>query len=120
MEISVKWFEGKYPSFNVMLSSKPGNDPFLEIKGCRIVSGSKGEFVSPPSTKNKETEKYWNHCYFSDDFAKVILEKAKSCQPQQSSPAKAPETKVGFMDIDSDIPFAPHGKCGAGVSWRAM
>lgn len=25
-----------------------------------------------------------------------------------------------FSDFDSDVPFAPHGKCGSGVSWRSM
>ena len=60
MEISIKWFDGAYPSFNVALASKPGNEPFLEIKSCRIVQGKDGEFVSPPSTKNAKTEKYWN------------------------------------------------------------
>ena len=45
-------------------------------------------------------------------------DKGESSEPAQkpASPAKA-----GFADFDSDeIPFAPHGKCGAGVSWRAL
>lgn len=32
MEISIKWFDGKYPSFNVSLHSQVGRDPFLEVK----------------------------------------------------------------------------------------
>ena len=56
MEISIKWFEGKYPSFNVAIASQPGRDPFVEIKGCRIVKGKDGEFVAPPSTKGNNRD----------------------------------------------------------------
>lgn len=100
MEISIKWFDGQYPSFNVGVSSKAGNDPFIEVKGCRIVQGKDGEFVSPPSTKGKN-DKYWNHAYFSKDFAAVVLEKAKESQPQKQAPAKHQASD----DFDSDLPF---------------
>lgn len=44
--------------------------------------------------------------------------------PQRSAPARAsspaPAKAGGFDNFDDDIPFAPHGKPGAGVSWRAM
>jgi len=102
MEISVKWFDGQYPSFNVAITSQPGKDPFIEVKGCRIVQGKDGEFVAPPSTKGKN-DKYWNHAYFSKDFAAVVLEKAKECQPQKSAPAKK-QAKDDDFDSDS-IPF---------------
>lgn len=102
MEISIRWFSGQYPSFNVGLASKPGNDPFLEIKSCRLVKGKDGEFVSWPSTKNEKTQKYWNHVYASKEFAEVVLKKAKESQPQES----APKAKAVADDIDSDfIPF---------------
>jgi len=102
MEVTIKWFDGKYPSFNIALSSQVGRDPFLEVKGCRIVSGKDGEFVAPPSTKGNN-DKYWNHAYFSKDFSAVVLEKAKESQPKQSAPAKS--DKRHSDDIDSDIPF---------------
>lgn len=37
-----------------------------------------------------------------------------------AKPAGAPAAKGSFDNFDDDIPFAHHGKCGAGVSWRAM
>lgn len=108
MEISIKWFDGQYPSFNVGVASKAGNEPFVEIKGCRIVQGKDGEFMATPSTKNEKTGKYWNHAYFSKDFAAVVLEKAKESQPKKqeietySNGLRNVSTGDGF---DSDCPF---------------
>ena len=103
MEISIKWFDGKYPSFNVGIASKEGKEPFLEIKSCRIVQGKDGEFVSTPSTKNESTGKYWNHAYFSKDFAAVVLEKANESMPkQEQKPQGAPVKSDNF---DDDIPW---------------
>lgn len=82
MEITIKWFDGKYPSFNVCLASQPGKDPFIEIKGCRVASGKEGDFVGWPATKNEKSGKYWNHVYASNEFAKVVLKKAKESQPK--------------------------------------
>ena len=115
MEVTIKWFDGKFPSFNIALSSQAGRDPFLEVKGCRIVSGKDGEFVAPPSTKGNN-DKYWNHAYFSKDFAAVVLEKAKESQPKQSAPAKS--DKRHAEDIDSDIPFRE--SCLHYGLWRSM
>jgi DNA-binding cell septation regulator SpoVG len=107
MKLSVKWFDGKYPQFNLMIASQEGKDPFIEVKGCRIVSGSDGEFVSGPSTKGS-TGKYWNHVFMSKDFSEVVLRLAKASQPkqeqqQQQRPAPA---KNGGFDFDiGDKPF---------------
>lgn len=106
MEISVKWFEGKYPSFNVAISSQKGKEPFLEVKGCRIANGKNGEFVAPPSTKGNN-DKYWNHAYFSPDFAAVLLGKAKEAMPatkHEPAPSAAPAAKGNFDSFD-DLPF---------------
>ena len=54
MEVKVEWKEGKYPSFNVMISSQPGKDPFITIRGCKIIQGQKGEFVSYPARKQDD------------------------------------------------------------------
>jgi hypothetical protein len=93
MHISIEHNEGKFPSFNVNLHSKEGADPFLVVKGCRIVNGSKGEFVSGPATKNEKTGKYWNHTYFGEKFSEEVLRLAKVAKP-----------KV-MMAPDEDIPF---------------
>jgi DNA-binding cell septation regulator SpoVG len=91
MNISIEHRDGKFPSFNVSLASKEGAEPFLTIKGCRIVSGQKGEFVSYPSRK-QDDGKYWNHVWGSEKFNAAVLEKAQAAQPKR-------------QDGDSDIPW---------------
>ena len=102
MKISVKHFAGQYPSFNVSLASSEGSEPFIEVKGCRIVNGSNGEFVSWPSRK-QEDGKYWNHVYASEAFNNAVLREAK-----KSAPAPAPKprqtTGTGFDNMDNDGP----------------
>jgi DNA-binding cell septation regulator SpoVG len=95
MHVAVKWFND---NFNVILSSKEGADPFLEIKGCRMVNGSNGPFVSYPSKKNEQTGKYWNHVYGSEKFNAVVLEKAQASQQTQERPRMS-------RDGGDDIPF---------------
>ena len=97
MHITIKWFDStERPSFNVQLSSKEGAPEFLSIKGCRIAQGSKGEFVSWPSTKTKEGN-YWNHVWGSDKFNEAVLAEAlKSRQGKKPAPAN---------DFDDEIPF---------------
>ncbi len=76
MKINCEHFDGKYPSFNVSLSSKEGVEPFLTIKGCRIVDGSKGPFISWPARK-QDDGKWWNHVYASAAFADAVLKEAQ-------------------------------------------
>ena len=100
MHISIEHFDGKYPSFNINLHSKPGEDAFLSIKGCRVISGSKGDFISYPATKNEKTGKYWNHVYGGEKFNAAVLEKARVAPKPQSVPWQA--AKVAD---DEDCPF---------------
>ena len=95
MHIEIKHFDGKYPSFNVSLHSAEGKPEFLTIKGCRIVSGSKGEFVSWPATKGNDG-KYWPHVWANEKFAAVVLAKAQEQQRPKAKPA---------ADDDMDVPF---------------
>lgn len=97
MQIKIEHFAGKYPSFNVSLASKEGAEPFLVVKGCRIVNGSKGEFISGPSTK-KDDGKYWNHTYMSDAFSAAVLAEAKKSAPVPRQESRGPRD-------DDDIPF---------------
>lgn len=98
MNIEVEWHDGQYPSFNIALSSRPDTDPFITIKGCKIVSGSKGDFISYPSRK-QENGKYWNHVYGSDAFNAAVLEKALSGMPRTAikrpSVAQRPDRDYG-------------------------
>lgn len=101
MDIRIEHFDGKYPSFNVAIASAPGKQEFLSIKGCRIVKGNKGEFVSWPATKNENTGKYWHHVWANEAFSEAVLKAA-----QESKPAKAaPQRQQRSAEIDSDIPF---------------
>ncbi len=105
MKITITWFQGKYPSFNVGLHTTEDSEEFLSIKGCRLVGSEKGEFVGWPSSK-KTDGKYWNHVYTSKAFSDVILKKAQASRP---APIPTPPQQVGvsgsFDDIDNDIPF---------------
>lgn len=77
MQVKTVWHGD---NFNVILTTKEGAEPFLEIKGCRIVNGRDGQFVSYPSRK-LESGKYWNHVYGSERFNAVVLEKANANRP---------------------------------------
>ena len=99
MHITVEWFSGEKPQFNVSLASRQGAEPFLTIKGCRIVEGAKGAFVSWPATRNQSTGKYWNHVYGSEAFNAHVMKVANESRP---SPARKTPTR---MDEDDDVPF---------------
>lgn len=79
--------------FNVALSSAQGRQAFLVIKGCRIVEGQKGRFVSFPSRK-LDSGKYWNHVYASEAFVAAVLKAYDDSNPKPSATAH-----------DDDIPF---------------
>jgi DNA-binding cell septation regulator SpoVG len=95
MDLTIKWFDGQYPSFNIILSSRAGSDPFLEIKGCKLIDGQKGQFVSYPSRK-MDNGKYWNHVYGSDAFNAEVIRKANESRPTP----KASRRSSGPADDD--------------------
>ena len=100
MEVKVQWIDGTYPSFNVMVSSKEGMDPFITIKSCNLKTGTKGDFVSSPSKKTNEG-KYFNYIFASEKFNGVVMEKAKLAKPERSIDEP---TRRG-ADMADDIPF---------------
>jgi len=100
MHIDIIWQDsGKFPQFNVALCKVQGAEPFLTVKGCRIVQGSKGEFVSWPATKNEKTGKYWSHVWAGEAFAAHILTLAKAALPKTARGTSRP------ADDDDQIPF---------------
>lgn len=107
MHITIKWFEGQYPSFNINLHSEEGRGEFLSIKACRIMNGKEGPFVAYPSTKNEQSGKYWNHAWGSEGFNAKVLELAIASQPKSapSKPANKPANKDLPSDFADDIPF---------------
>jgi hypothetical protein len=104
VKITCEWFTGAYPQFNVSLASSEGKEPFLTIKGCRIVNGAKGKFVSAPSTKNENTGKWWSHAWFSEGFNVAVLEAAEASMPKQDTRTLA-QRRGGPVDDDSSVPF---------------
>jgi hypothetical protein len=107
VQIKIEWFMGARPQFNVSLASAQGKEPFLAIKGCRIVDGPDGKFVSPPRTKNEKTDKWWAHAWFSEGFNVAVLEAAEASMPKQDTRTHAERKRGdGFpKDVDNDIPF---------------
>jgi DNA-binding cell septation regulator SpoVG len=99
LQIEVEHKDGKYPSFDLILRNGAGKDPFMIIRGCRIVNGVKGDFVSYPSRKS-EDGKYWNHVWAATPFNDVVLNAARTTA---AKPAKKAEPTV--IDMESDLPF---------------
>jgi hypothetical protein len=88
MRVNITWFEGKYPSFNLGISTAEGSEDFLTVRGCSIRTANDGrEFVSFPATKSA-SGKYWNHAIGSEKFMAHVLEEAKKA-----------------ADEDDEVPF---------------
>lgn len=83
--------------FNLQLSSREGEDPFLTIFGCRVKDGSKGRFISWPARKNESTGKWWNHVRSSDKFTEAVLKEYDAAAPK-SRPAPKKQD-------DDDVPW---------------
>lgn len=64
-----------------------------------IKQGSKGQFLSL-AFKPKEAKE--------DGFKEAVKQQGMD------------KGKQSFSDFPDDVPFAPHGKPGAGVHWRCM
>ncbi len=93
--------------FNVALSSKEGVEPFITIKGARIVEGKNGPFISWPA-KKMDSGKYWNHVWCSEAFNAAVLEAAQKTAPKPTKAkdeawqARAPARQE---PVEDDIPF---------------
>jgi DNA-binding cell septation regulator SpoVG len=88
--------------FNVALTAN-GDEPFLTIKGCRIVQGQNGPFVSWPSRK-LDSGKYWNHVYASRAFGDAVLSAYNKSKAAEAPVRKAPP-KAAPADFEDSIPF---------------
>lgn len=75
--------------FNVNLASKDGADAFLSIKGCRIVNGNKGEFVSFPASKSQSSGKWWNHVWASEKFSAAVMQAYQASKPKRQQRQQA-------------------------------
>lgn len=83
-------------NFNVEFASKEGAESFLSIRGCKIVKGKDGDFVSWPSSPPKnDGGKWWSHVWANDKFNAAVLDKAIASRPGKA--AKSTD--------DDQIPF---------------
>jgi DNA-binding cell septation regulator SpoVG len=103
MHVNVEWRDSKYPSFNVNIATKEGRDPFLTIRGCKIISAANGEFVSFPARK-MDDGKYFNHVWSSKEFNDHVLSLAMASQPKEQ-PRVVSGLSASKVDDDSDVPF---------------
>lgn len=113
MKITVQHFDGQYPSFNISLHGTEGAEPFLVIKGCKIIEGQSGPFISYPSRK-QDNGKYWNHVYGGEKFNEAVMKIAQGGQtggqrrpppPRQAPPAAARPSVMEQSLQDQDIPW---------------
>ena len=87
MKITAKMREaGKWTFYDVMLASAEGREPFLTIKDCKLVEGSKGPFVGFPA--RKDGEKWWPMMYGNDEFQAAIITAMRSVEPDKRSIAE--------------------------------
>lgn len=99
MKITIVRNEGR-DSFDVALTTRTDEDPFLIVRGCRVMDGSKGRFISWPA-KKLDSGKWWNHVRSSDAFTEAVLRELDASEPPKRTLA---ERKRPSHD-DSDIPF---------------
>jgi DNA-binding cell septation regulator SpoVG len=90
--------------FNVALSTAEGKEPYITVKGCRIVNGSDGPFVSWPARK-QDSGKWWNHVYASRPFAEAVLRAAQQGQREEAPRRQAPRPSKPALDDDGLPPF---------------
>jgi hypothetical protein len=111
VHIAITWHSEQ---FNIDLASKEGAEAFLSVKGCRLVDGADGSFISYPATKNANTGKWWRHVWASDKFNAAVMEKVLASKPQQARGAGRTQRQDDGL---GDIPFS---NPLAGKQWLAM
>lgn len=88
MKITAKMREaGKWTFYDVMLATSEGKEPFLTIKDCKMIEGSKGTFVGFPSRKDAQ-DKWWPMVYGSDEFQAAIITAMRSVEPDKRTIAE--------------------------------
>lgn len=91
----------------IAIHKKGEEKPFMVIKGCKIVNGQNGPFLSGPATKIDND--WFNYLFMSKEFSQYISEMAVKAFPKQAQGSKAPASGGGMI-IDDDIPFAQISK----------
>lgn len=104
MKVTIEHHGGQYPSFNINLHTVEGDEPFLTIKGCKIVEGSKGPFISYPSRK-MDNGKYWNHVYGGEAFNAHVLKLATAGTTGAAPRRPPPPPRRAPDGFDDQPPF---------------
>ena len=79
---------------------KPGNDkPLFVIKGCRLVGGQNGMFVSGPASKMNDG-KWFNYLFMDKAFGEFVTKEVEKVAPKPSA-----NTSTQNSDDSSDVPF---------------
>jgi hypothetical protein len=89
---------GKWTFYDVMLASGEGKEPFLTIKDCKIVEGSKGQFVGFPS--RKDGEKWWPMVYGSDAFQVEVIRAMNAVKTHDGRTLSERRPKPPVVDDD--------------------
>jgi DNA-binding cell septation regulator SpoVG len=90
---------GKYTFYTVSLASSAGKEPFMSIKDCKLIEGSKGAFVGFPSRKD-DKDKWWPMVWANDAFQVEVVKamRASTTDTRTHAERKKP------VD-DGDVPF---------------
>lgn len=86
-------------TFGIALHKVGADKPFAVIKGCKMASGSNGEFVSGPSTK-MDDGKWFNYLFMDKDFGAYVTKLALEAMPKQQS-----RGTVNDVNSEESIPF---------------
>ena len=93
---------GKYTFYTIRLATAEGRSPFLEIKDCKIIEGSKGRFVSFPARKD-DKDKWWPCVYASDAFQVELIKAMDAATPKADTRTHAERKKPTLAN--DDVPF---------------
>ena len=106
MKITAKARQGgEYTFYDVMLATAEGKEPFLTVKDCMVIDGSKGRFVSFPARKDNK-DKWWPMLYASDAFKVELIKAMDAATPKQDTRTHAERKKPTVADDDDSlIPF---------------
>lgn len=95
---------GKFTFYTIRLHSAEGREPFLEIKECRIIDGSKGRFISFPARKD-DKDKWWPYLYASEGFQVEAIKAMDAATPKPDTRTHAERKKPTLAEMEDDPPF---------------
>jgi hypothetical protein len=95
--------------YTIKLASGEGREPFLELKDCKVIEGSKGRFVGFPARKEDKggVTKYWPYMYASEAFQIELIKAMDAATPKPDTRTHGERTgrRVAQDDDDSSVPF---------------